>query len=424
MPSYSEQPRFSRPARQAYYPPQPIYTGPSYTRPAGFGRPPYQQPVLAPVYQQPVWSQPVRKTSAGAVLGIIGVSVLVVVLIGLLVFFVASMGALAVSLSLVAALVPLAVVMGAVLWIDRWEPEPRLALFFALMWGAAAAVLMALVVGLGLEIASVLSTGQGVNGFIAAAIQAPLVEELAKGLGVLLIFFVARKHFDGPLDGLVYGAVIAAGFAFTENILYFAAAVVEGGISDFGMVFVVRAMMSPFAHVMFTALTGLTVGIAARRSGVGGVFGWFAIGLASAVALHSLWNGALFLVSSIEGFVLYYVLVQVPLFIGWILLTVFVRRHEIRITEARLSEYAAAGWFTPAEVRMLASWTGRRQARSWAASLPGDKRLVMRRFITDATRLAYTRQRIITGRNQLVHRRTERELLESVATDRAVLLGP
>jgi len=116
--------------------------------------------------------------------------------------------------------------------------------------------------------------------------------------------------------------------------------------------------------------------------------------------------------------------VQVPLFAGWVVMTVLIRRHEIKLTRARLSEYAAAGWFTSAEVGMLASWTGRRQARAWAATLPGGKGRVMRQFIRDATRLAYTRQRIITGRNQLVHRRTERELLEAVASDRAVLLGP
>ena len=70
--------------------------------------------------------------------------------------------------------------------------------------------------------------------------QAPLVEEVAKGLGVLLIYAFSRAHFDGPVDGLVYAATVAAGFAFTENILYFGVALVEGGAEELGATFVMR----------------------------------------------------------------------------------------------------------------------------------------------------------------------------------------
>ena len=53
-------------------------------------------------------------------------------------------------------------------------------------------------------------------------VQAPIVEEVGKGLGLLLLFVTARRAFDGPVDGVVYGALIGAGFALTENIQYFA----------------------------------------------------------------------------------------------------------------------------------------------------------------------------------------------------------
>jgi hypothetical protein len=223
---------------------------------------------------------------------------------------------------------------------------------------------------------------------------------------------------------MVYAAVIAAGFAFTENILYFAQALWDGGFSGLSVTFVLRAVLSPFAHVMFTTMTGLALGFAARRSTSLGALLYFLVGLVPAILLHALWNGALFFIDSLGSYIVYYLLVQVPLFAGAVTLTVLVRRHEIKLTQARLNEYAAAGWFTPAEVTMLATWSGRRRARAWAATLPGDKGKVMRQFARDATRLAYTRQRIITGRNHLVNRRTEQELLAAVTTDRAVLLGP
>jgi RsiW-degrading membrane proteinase PrsW (M82 family) len=37
-----------------------------------------------------------------------------------------------------------------------------------------------------------------------------------------------RFAFDGVLDGLVYAGMVGLGFAFTENILYYSRAALEG----------------------------------------------------------------------------------------------------------------------------------------------------------------------------------------------------
>ncbi|MBF9335877.1 PrsW family intramembrane metalloprotease [Microbacterium lacticum] len=133
---------------------------------------------------------------------------------------------------MVLALIPLTVVLLAVRAADRWEPEPASLVVFALAWGAV--------------------------------VQAPLVEEFAKGLGVFVVFVFGRRAFDGPVDGVVCGALVGAGFAFTENILYFATSLIEGGLSETAFTFVLRGILSPFAHVMFTAVTGYAIGRAAR----------------------------------------------------------------------------------------------------------------------------------------------------------------
>ena len=104
----------------------------------------------------------------------------------------------------------------------------------------------------------------------SAVVQAPIVEEFAKGLGVFLIFLTARRAFDGPVDGVVYGALVGAGFAFTENIQYFAISFIEGGVVDVTTTFFVRGILSPFAHVMFTSITGFALGLAARRGASAG----------------------------------------------------------------------------------------------------------------------------------------------------------
>jgi RsiW-degrading membrane proteinase PrsW (M82 family) len=361
-----------------------------------------------------------RPSGGGALFAAIGI--VLAALVGLLVigYLVLSLGVSALVIGSLLALVPLAIVLLAVAWVDRWEPEPRWALWFAFLWGAAVSVAIALLVDLSLQLLLAFSEpGGSANEALAAVVQAPIVEETAKGVGVLLIYTFSRSHFDGPVDGLVYAATVAAGFAFTENILYFGAALAEGGAGELGATFVVRGLFSPFAHVLFTACTGLLIGIGARRGGGAGIIGWFLLGLAGAVVLHALWNGSLTFASDATGL---YFTVQVPIFIGAVLLTLFLRFQEVRLTRARLGEYAAAGWFSPAEVEMLATPSGRRQARAWARSQTPQRTALMRRLIADATHLAFNRQALVTGRGDVRRVTDERVLLEAVAAHRAALL--
>ncbi|MET1019042.1 MAG: PrsW family intramembrane metalloprotease [Microterricola sp.] len=355
-----------------------------------------------------------------AVIGIVLGAALLLLVIG---YFMASFGAGAVVFSALVALIPLLAVLFAVRWIDRWEPEPRFALAFALLWGAGVAVAIALLVDLFVQIAFAIGGGEAnaATEALSVAVQAPVVEEIAKGLGVLLLVWIARKSFDGPVDGLVYAAVVAAGFAFTENILYFGEALIEGGTADLGGTFVMRGIFSPFAHVMFTACTGIAIGFGVTRTRGAGILGYFALGLVFAIGLHALWNGSLLVVTDFFG---YYFLVQVPLFAFAIVLVVLLRRAEQRATRIRLQEYADAGWFADGEVQMLATGQGRRAARRWARTLPAEKRAAMRQFTADATRLALVRQRIISGRGGLDVIGEERTLLAAITRDRAALLAP
>jgi hypothetical protein len=134
--------------------------------------------------------------------------------------------------------------------------------------------------------------------------------------------------------------------------------------------------------------------------------------------LHALWNGALFFVNDFYG---YYLLVQVPLFVGAVFLVRYLRRQEAQLTFARLSEYAAAGWFNPAEVPALATGEGRRRAMAWARA--NGVAPAMRRYTQAATRLAFARQRVITGRSRIGAQADEAVLLESILASRRLLTG-
>ena len=385
-------------------------------------------PATEPVSEHPrqiVVAAPPRRGALTLVLTVLGFVLLSALLIVVVLYLFLVLGPTALLYAAILAAVPLAAVLLGIRWIDRWEPEPRGALLFAFLWGAAASVFIALVFS-GLTQAYEAQyglAGTAAADFFETVVQAPIVEEVAKGFGVLLLLWVMRNTFDGPIDGIVYAATVAVGFAFTENLQYFGLALIDGGgLGAVGVVFLLRAVLSPFAHVMFTACTGLLLGLAARYTGRLGAIGFFVLGLIPAVLLHAFWNSASYWADDWFGF---YFTVQVPLFILAIVGVVLLRRHEQRITRERLADYAAAGWFTASEVNQLSTGAGRRQAIWWAGRF--GLRRQYRRFVTDATRLAFTRQRLISGRGHIsrtdrVHTgQYEEALLTSIVADRRAL---
>lgn len=78
-----------------------------------------------------------------------------------------------VPLSIVLGLVPLALVVPALSWMDRVEPEPWSARVHAFLWGAFVAG------GVSLIVNSILGVLAGET--IAAVVSAPIIEESMKG---------------------------------------------------------------------------------------------------------------------------------------------------------------------------------------------------------------------------------------------------
>jgi hypothetical protein len=157
------------------------------------------------------------------------------------------------------------------------------------------------------------------------------------------------------------------------------------------------------------------MGLAVRRGHTGLAGLAFAVGLVPAMLLHSGWN------SMGQDFLAQYVLVQVPIFLLAALVIVLLRVAERRLTRQRLKEYAAAGWFTGAEVEMLATAAGRRSALRWAKSV--GRGTQMKALIDAATQLALTRQRILSGRDVPAHQRDEQHQLAEIAALRTAVVG-
>ncbi|MFF1829436.1 PrsW family intramembrane metalloprotease [Paenarthrobacter sp. NPDC058040] len=315
----------------------------------------------------------------------------------------------------IASLVPLAVVLLTVRFIDRWEPEPKRLLGFAFTWGAAVSIAATLLIQPLFALAAP-TTSEDAFTYFMATVQAPIVEEFSKSLGLLVLILAARKYFDGPVDGVVFAFTIAAGFAFTENILYFGREIASSSEpgADLVRIFILRGVMSPFAHAIFTGTTGLVMGFAARKWHTGYAVLAFFVGLLPAMFLHNRWN------SMGQDFLAEYFVVQVPIFLVAAVGIILLRIAEGKLTRQRLGEYAQAGWFTPPEVEMLATARGRRQAQLWAAARGRSRQ--MRAFIKGATTLAFTRQRILSGRDVPDHQRDELEQLRTIPELRAAVL--
>src|SRR5919112_3552104 len=217
----------------------------------------------------------------------------------------------AIVVGLVLAALPVGPLIACYLWLDRYEPEPKVFLVLAFGWGALVATGGALVV----QLIGQLFTGGAEAP--SAVLVAPVTEEFGKGLFVVLLLWLRRHVIDGLLDGLVYAGVVGVGFAFTENILYYAGAYSGGpGFGDGGAdaatgLFVMRGIFSPFAHPLFASMTGIGVGIAvSSRSRTVRLLAPL-VGYVVAVCLHAAWNGSAF----IDGgrlFVLTYLFAMVP----------------------------------------------------------------------------------------------------------------
>lgn len=368
----------------------------------------------------PQLAQPAPHRATLLILGIIGFLIVGIAALIVIVYFLSFLGPGLTFVGGILALVPLTIVLIGIRWIDRWEPEPFGILLFAFFWGAGVSIVLALTVDATAQDAIAGAGGPtDATDLLQSVVQAPIVEESAKGFGVLLIFLVARKYFDGPVDGVVYAATVAAGFAFSENIQYFGVQIsTEGGFDgSVAEIFFIRGLLSPFAHVMFTSLTGVFIGIAARQGNRILGLGLFFVGLIPAILLHALWNGALEIVYDFYG---YYALVQVPLFVVAIVGVVLLRRREVKLTQMRLGEYAAAGWFNAAEVQTLATPAGRRRSLSWAKSHGQGGQ--MKTYIRDVTRLAFVRNRIVTQRDHTAAQADEAVLLGKITAERTALV--
>jgi len=288
---------------------------------------------------------------------------------------------------LMLAVVPVPIYVAFATWVDRFEPEPPWLLATAFLWGASIAVLFAMIFnGIGEAVLTEVA-GAASASMLTGVLTAPFFEELAKGSALLLLFFWRRDEFDNVTDGIIYASMVGLGFAMTENVQYYSAAAVAKGGSEAGLLFFLRGVMGPFAHPLFTSMTGIGLGVARESHRKSVKFFAPLLGLAGAMLLHAVWN-----LSTNLGLVFFatYFVVMVPAFIAVIVVAIYSLRREARIVRSHLESVVADHVLSADDVIIVTS-VRRRIGASTRALFQGGfgKWIARRRFHALATELAF-----------------------------------
>jgi RsiW-degrading membrane proteinase PrsW (M82 family) len=366
---------------------------------------------------RPTGSAAAHVVALVAILIMLGLALVTMVLVAL------ETGAAGLAVGLLLALLPLPIYLALSLWIDRYEKEPLIMIALAFLWGASVAVFFSYILNSLVGLVFIAVVGESFAQVGGAIFSAPLVEESAKGGALFLLYFWKRDEFDNVTDGILYAAMVGLGFATTENVLYYGNAFAEG-IHGPLIAFFLRGILSPFSHPLFTAMTGIGLGLAreARRGS------WMllapAAGLVLAMLLHAAWNlsaslGAVFFAT--------YLFIMVPFFLGTLALIAWSLKRERTILRAHLAPYAAAGELSAEDLERIVSPGSRFRSRLAAAraeGLRGWRRTGT--FHHAAGELAFHRWRQSRGlgRGSTADLSREHEVLERLRASRARRFSP
>lgn len=327
-----------------------------------------------------------------ATLAVIGVGLIMTIIVALIML--SSVGLAGTVVGTILAFTPAPFYLLLFLWLDRYDPEPAWALGGAFAWGALFAVIVSFFVNTIFGSVAMTIAGGPVGNLLGSVISAPIIEEATKGLGVLLIAIFLRKEFDDIVDGIVYAGVIALGFATVENVLYYGSQFAESGIGP-GLIFILflRGVLSPFAHALFTSMTGIGCGIARETHNKALKITMPILGYVLAVFLHALWNGAAVFISAFAGggaYFIFYFLVWVPLFLIMLGVMIYMVYREAKLIKQMLAIEVARGLISPEQLELIGSSFARVK---WLSSslLSGDikKFSAQRKFLRAVTKLAF-----------------------------------
>jgi RsiW-degrading membrane proteinase PrsW (M82 family) len=298
-------------------------------------------------------------------------------------------------LSILFGFVPMLLFAYVVYWVDRYEKEPVALLGGVFLWGAIIAAGAAFIANSFLGLGIYMFTGsQAFTALSTASTIAPVIEESLKGMACLLVFLFFRHEFDSILDGIVYAAITAIGFAATENAYYiYTHGFQENGLNGILYMFFVRVILVGWQHPFYTAFIGIGLAVSrlSRNSSIkiiAPLMGW-----GIAVFTHSLHN----LISTIfQGFQSLIIGIIFD-WSGWIAMIIFViwalyREQKWIITQLR--DEVTNGVITPAQyITACSTWA---QTSTRVKALFSGKYRLIDRFYSLTAELAFKKHQAST----------------------------
>jgi RsiW-degrading membrane proteinase PrsW (M82 family) len=296
------------------------------------------------------------------------------------------------------ALLPTIFYISFIWWLDRYEKEPGWLLALAFLWGVIPAALASVIVEVIFDLSLAFLGGEGLFAtLVSVSFGTPIIEEAAKGVALLGLALIFRREFDGVLDGIVYGAMIGFGFAFTENLFaYFLPILIEEGLDAGLQNIFLRTIVFGFNHAFWTATTGAAVGYARLSRKLAPRLlvpfgGWLL-----AVTLHALHNAG---ASLAEQTLCLSLFLSLGLHWGGLVLLLAVAalilRQESRWIRRGLVEEMRRGDLTPREFQLLSSASQRQRARWQAWRLGGRQAYrAVGSYYQCATELAFKKQHL------------------------------
>jgi RsiW-degrading membrane proteinase PrsW (M82 family) len=297
----------------------------------------------------------------------------------------------------VIAVLPVPLYLALALWIDRYEKEPIRMLGWAFLWGGTVAIFFSGIINT--EGGSFVTErlGAGAGEVYSHVISAPIVEETTKAIALLILFFWKKDEFDNVIDGIIYAAMVGLGFAMVENFVYYGRALAEGGVEGGLQVFVMRGVLSPFGHPIYTAMTGIGLGLSRRSNNTSMKFAAPLAGLMAAIMLHALWNGVGVVLPGESGLI-FRLFVYMPFLVIAVLAVARIALgREGHVIRQYLTPELQSGLITQQEYDTLGSVTGRLRSSFRALRSGFDSWRAYSRFAQTATELAFHRDRVARG---------------------------
>ncbi|MGH3656005.1 MAG: PrsW family intramembrane metalloprotease [Micromonosporaceae bacterium] len=276
--------------------------------------------------------------------------------------------------------------IAAVRTLDFLEEEPPVLLGVGFVWGGVVATSQAISANTAVRNILANLVSPTFADTWSPAISAPVVEEILKASGVLVIVLLAGVQINSTLDGFVYGALVGLGFQVVEDFVYAVHAVSEAdragsadGVTPVITTFLTRGLLGGlWSHTMFTALAGAGIGYAMTHSERrwGRRIAVAALAFVGAWAFHFVWNTPLLLDGfgfGVGGVLAVVVLKGLPGLLVVLLLMRAALQHEAAYYADLLYRVRDLSLITPDEVLVLVKGRNRLAARRYARSRYGRR---------------------------------------------------